>query len=303
MDVFLELYKSLFPYLLFIPLGYWVNKKEWVPKPWITKPLIYGFMPVLVINHVLEADALKLTILPIISFLLASAMILPARLAYRKIPKADEPFLLESSFSFFNVAFFGIPVVTALFGEEGVTTLICIYVGTALYGNTIGYFQVAKSKFSTREAIAKIFKIPFLYVFLFALGLKFFEVETPDPLTPVVDVFSVVVSAGGMMMVGMNVLKVDFKALDKKYFTKILSLRMVSAVLIMGLLLLLEYWLIDRLEEEDRQMLALIPFFPVAANVTVYASFLESKEEQSGLLVLLTVVISLVFVPLVAMWF
>ena len=303
MDVFLELYKSLFPYLLFIPLGYWVNKKEWVPKPWITKPLIYGFMPVLVINHVLEADAVKLTILPIISFLLASAMILPARLAYKKINKADEPFLLESSFSFFNVAFFGIPVVTALFGEEGVTTLICIYVGTALYGNTMGYFQVAKSKFSTREAISKIFKIPFLYVFLLALGLKFFEVETPDPLTPVVDVFSVVVSAGGMMMVGMNVLKVDFKALDKKYFTKILSLRMVSAVLIMGLLLLLEYWLIDQLEEEDRQMLALIPFFPVAANVTVYASFLESKEEQSGLLVLLTVAISLIFVPLVAMWF
>src|SRR5690606_1748243 len=129
MDVFLELYKSLFPYLLFIPLGYWVNKKQWVPKPWITKPLIYGFMPVLVINHVLAADALKLTILPIISFLLAAAMILPARLAYKNITKADEPFLLESSFSFFNVAFFGIPVVSALFGEEGVTTLICIYVG------------------------------------------------------------------------------------------------------------------------------------------------------------------------------
>lgn len=303
MGVFLELYKSIFPYLLFIPLGYWVNKKKWVSKSWITKPLIYGFMPVLVINHVLEADAVKLAILPIISFFLASAMILPARLAYRKIDKADEPFLLDSAFSFFNVAFFGIPIVTALFGEEGVTTLICIYVGTALYGNTIGYFQIAKSKYSTKKSLTKILKIPFLYVFLLALGLKFFQIQTPDSFTPVIDVFSVVVSAGGMMMVGMNVLKVDFKALDKKYFSKLLSIRMVSAVMIMALLLLLEYWLIDKLEEEDRQMLALIPFFPVAANVTVYASFLESKEEQSGLLVLLTVAMSLLFVPLVAMWF
>ena len=274
-----------------------------MPKSWITKPLIYGFMPVLVINHVLEADALKLAILPVMSFLLAAAMILPARLTHQNIAKADEPFLLESAFSFFNVAFFGIPIVTALFGEEGVTTLICIYVGTALYGNTIGYFKVAKSKYSTRKALSKIFKIPFLYVFLFALGLKFFQIETPDSISPAIDVFSVVVSGGGMMMVGMNVLKVNFKALDKKYFTKILSLRMVSAVLIMGLLLLLEYWLIGKLEEEDRQMLVLIPFFPVAANVTVYASFLESKEEQSGLLVLLTVAMSLIFVPLVAMWF
>jgi len=303
MDVFLDLYKSLLPYLLFIPLGYGVNKKGWIPKSWITKPMIFGFMPVLVINHVLEADAVKLAILPIISFLLAAAMIGPARLAYKKIPNADHPFLLESSFSFFNVAFFGIPIVTALFGEEGVTTLICIYVGTALYGNTIGYYQVAKSKYSTRDAIAKIFKIPFLYVFLFALASKFFQVELPDAATPVVDLFSVVVSAGGMMMVGMNVLNVGFKELDKKYFTKILSIRMVSAAVITGLLLLLEFWLLDQLEKEDRQMLALIPFFPVAASVTVYASFLESKEAESGLLVLLTVALSLIFVPLVAMWF
>src|SRR5690606_15735522 len=161
MDIFLELYMSLFPYLLFIPLGYWVNKKQWMSKSWITKPLIYGFMPVLVVSHVLEADAVKLAILPVLSFLLAAAMIFPARLAYKHLPKADEPFLLESSFSFFNVAFFGIPIVTALFGEEGITTLICIYIGTALYGNTIGYFQVAKSKYPTKKAISEIFKIPF----------------------------------------------------------------------------------------------------------------------------------------------
>jgi len=303
MEVYIELYKSIFPYLLFIPIGYWLNKKQWVPKAWITKPLIYGFMPVLVINHVLEAEAVKLAILPVLSFSLAAAMILPARWAYKKMPKADEPFLLESSFSFFNVAFFGIPVVTALFGEEGVTTLICIYIGTALYGNTIGYYQVARSKYSKKKALLKIFKIPFLYVFLGALGMKLLEVETPDTLSPIIDVFSVVVSAGGMMMVGMNVLNVNFKALDKKYFSKILSLRMLCAALIMGLLLLAEFRLLDQLGDEDRQMLALIPFFPIAASVTVYASFIESKEEQSSILVLLTVMISLLFVPLVAVWF
>lgn len=303
MEVFLELYKSLFPYLLFIPFGFWINKKQWVSKDWITKPLIYICMPILVINHVLEADALKLAILPIISFFLAAAMLLPARWAVRHMPKADEPFLLESAFSYFNVAFFGIPIVTALFGEEGITTLICIYIGTALYGNTIGYFQVAKSKYSTRQSIGKILKIPFLYIFFLALSLKAVAIETPDAISPFIDVLSMLVSAGGMLMVGMNVLKVDFKTLDKAYFTKILSLRLISAILLMGVLVLLEYLLVDQLEGEDRQMLALIPFFPIAANVTVYASFIGSKEEQSGILVLLTVGLSLLLVPLVAMWY
>src|SRR5690606_19746577 len=126
---------------------------------------------------------------------------------------------------------------------------------------------------------------------------------TPDSVTPALDVVRVGVSAGGRVRVGMNGRKVDVEARDKKYCAKLLSLRMLSAAVMMALLLLLEFWLIDMLEEEDRQMLALIPFFPVAANVTVYASFLGSKEEQSGLLVLMTVVISLLFVPLVAMWF
>ena len=57
-------------------------------------------MPVLVISHILEADSLKLTILPIISFFLAAAMIIPAKFAYKKISEAHAPFLLESSFSF-----------------------------------------------------------------------------------------------------------------------------------------------------------------------------------------------------------
>lgn len=303
MEVFLDFYRHLFPYLLFIPLGYWLGKRNWMSKKWLTNPLIYFFMPVLVINHILEADEVKLAVLPVISFALAASMVLPAKLGYKKLEEADHPFLIKSSFSFFNIAFFGIPVVTALFGAEGVTTLICIYVGTALYGNTIGYFQVARSKHPTGEAIAKIFKIPFLYVFLLALLLKFLNMEMPDPLVPVVDVFSVIVSAGGMMMVGMNVTKVNFSGLSKKYFSKLLSFRIVSAMGIMALLILLEFLLMDLLEKEDRQMLALIPFFPVAANVTVYASFLGSKEETSALLVLLSMGISLILVPFVALFF
>lgn len=303
MEIFLDFYKSLFPYLLFIPLGYWVSKKKWISSSWVTNPMIYVLMPVLVINHLLEADKVKLTILPIVSFCMAGAMIFPAMWAYKHLIKADNPHLIKSSFSFFNVAFFGIPVVTALFGEEGVTTLICIYIGTAFYGDTIGYYQVAKSKYSTREALGKLFKIPFLYVFLLGITLKLLDVEMPDETEPIVDTFSLIVSAGGMMIIGMNVIKVDFKELDKTFFAKILSLRTVSAVLLMGLFIGLEYWLVDGLEGEDRQMLALIPLFPVAANVTVYASFLGSKEEASALLVLFSMALSLILVPLVAIWF
>ncbi|HLU89996.1 MAG TPA: hypothetical protein VKZ51_09210 [Cyclobacteriaceae bacterium] len=303
MEVFGEFYGSLLPYLLFIPLGFWIGKKQWLTKNWITGPLIYVLMPVLVINHVLKADEVKLTLLPIMAFLLAAAMVIPAKLCHHYISRSDDPLILKSAFSYFNVAFFGIPIVTALFGAEMVTTLICIYLGTALYGNTVGFYQIAKSKYSAQKAIFKVLKIPFLYIFLLALVLKIWGAETPKPLAPLVDVISVVVSAGGMMMVGMNVVKVDFTGIDKRYFIKTLSFRTTSALLIVTLLIALEYVFMDDLDPKDRNILLLVALFPVAANLTVYASFLGSKEEASALIVLLTMGLSLILVPLAAMWF
>ena len=76
-------------------------------------------MPVLVISHILEADSLKLTILPIISFFLAAAMIIPAKFAYKKISEAHAPFLLESSFSFFNVAFLEFRLLPLCLAKKG----------------------------------------------------------------------------------------------------------------------------------------------------------------------------------------
>lgn len=114
MNVFLNLYKALIPYLLCIPLGYFLARKNIIPKNIISKPLLFFFMPVLVINHVLEASVGNLTILPIISFSLSVAMIIPAIIVHRTFGKGESRSLLKSGFSFFNVAFFGIPVVNAL---------------------------------------------------------------------------------------------------------------------------------------------------------------------------------------------
>lgn len=260
-------------------------------------------MPILVVDNVLEASVSKLTILPAISFLLAFLMMFPATWMYKKSENLENPSLLRSSFSFFNVAFFGIPTVNALFDEGAVTTLICIYIGTALYGNIIGYVQVAKTKFGTKQSIIEVFKVPFIYVFILAVILKIAEVETPEAVTPVIDVISVIVSAAGMMIIGMNITNVNLKGLDWNYYAKVLGIRQISAIVITAALMGLQYWIVDGLESEEQQIMALIPLFPIAANVTVFASFLKAKEKESALLVLLSMAISLILVPLLAMFF
>ncbi|WBL23954.1 AEC family transporter [Zunongwangia sp. HRR-M8] len=303
MDTFKSLYSSLLPYLCCIPVGYFISKKEFIPKAWIHKPLLFVLLPILVIDHVLNAEFSNLLILASISFLLAFLMIFPAILVDKWLDNSGDINILKSGFSYFNVAFFGIPTVKSLFGEEAVTTLICIYVGTALYGNIVGYIQVAKSKFGTKQAIIEVLKIPFIYVIILALVLKGFKVETPEVVKPVVEVMGTVVSVMGMLIIGMNLTNIEFKSLDWKYYAKVLGVRAIAAILITAALIGLEYWFIDGLEQKERQVMALIGLFPIAANLAVFASFLKSQEKQSALLIVFSMILSLVLVPLGAMIF
>lgn len=267
---------------------------------WVSPLLIKVLMPILVIYHVSQTEVAKIAVIPVITFLLALSMNLPAYLAHRSFAKQANFHLLSCSFAFFNVAFFGLPTVRALFGESEIPTLICIYIGTAFYGDTIGYFQVAHIQSSAKASLIKVFKIPLLYVLVISIMGRLLGVTLPSGIEPVMGVVGWVVSALGMMIIGVNLAGVDFRKLHLPYFGKVFGLRMLASVLILGLMIWVEHALIGQLRRKDLQMLALLPVFPIAANVTVFASFLKTEEEQSALLVALSLLVSLGLVPLAA---
>ncbi|WP_339922859.1 hypothetical protein [uncultured Cyclobacterium sp.] len=230
-------------------------------------------------------------------------MNLPALLAKKTIAKEEDINLLKSSFTFFNVLFFGIPVIIALFGKESTSVLICVYLGTAMYGNVIGYFQVAKTKLSTKKALKEMIKVPYLYVFIIAIGIKVLGVKIPEEVDPAMDIGSWVISCLGMMIVGVHLTDVNFKNINIPYFGKLLGFRTISAILISVLIIGAEYLIWGNLETEDYLMLILIPFLPVASNISLFASYLETDEERFSLVVVLSIGLSLVLVPIVAQFF
>ncbi|MCE7064977.1 AEC family transporter [Dyadobacter sp. CY326] len=302
METLLKLYKELLPVMAFIPAGYFISKKFDFNSDYISKPLINVLLPLLVFTNMLDAESSKLMILPVLTFLLALGMNFVAIGAHNKLGSETDPLLLRSSFSFFNIAFFGIPTVTALFGEDKVSVLICIYLGSALYGDTIGYYQVAKTKLSSGEALKEMFKIPFLYVFVAGIICKIAGIETPEAVKPALKVVSFAVSAAGMMIVGFQLANVKFKNIKFGYFFKLLGVRTIAAALLMAVIAYGASLIAKKLEEEDFRMLALVPLFPIAANVTVFAAFLKADEEQSSILVFLSMMLSLVLVSVATLF-
>ncbi len=299
MDVLNELLTSVLPLYAFIGAGYvasrWLGLKS-KPVSWL---LLYLLIPVVIFDNIVDADLTQFVVVAAIVFILCIFMSLPAWLTHRYLVKDFNKYLLSCSFSYFNIGWFGIPVVMALFGEEKMALIISAYMGNVLYGDTIGYYLISRSKdLPVKESVKNVLKIPAIYACVAAIIANLLGFEMPESLLPVMEGTSWVLSALGMVMIGIGLTKVNLKEADYKKFGKLLSVRYVVAAAFMGALVLGESGLIGQLEPDDQKLLLLIPVFPIAANLVVFASFLETEIENASMVVSLSSIISLLLVPI-----
>jgi len=271
--------------------------------PWAAKLfstiLVFGLIPLLVIDKVLAAETRQLMVIPPLMFAVAALMSIPAHRLAQRLGKDFDPKLLSASFSFFNVAFFGVPVSQALFGEVGASTVICAYIGSALYGDTIGYFLIARTKEGARKAATKALRVPIVYVVIGAIIAKLAGVTMPEAATPVLSIAGTLVSVLGMAVIGLNLAETGRDDWRPKLMTRILAVRQASGLILLGTALALEAALVGILTPRDRVIVGLVALFPIASNVTLFATLLDTNRKAAAVLVALSSVVSLVLVLLV----
>lgn len=301
MEIWQELATKMLPLYLFMLIG-WGMKRKWkVNSRWISKLLLYALIPFLIIENLVKADPQETVVVGSMVFLLALAMNVPALLIKRSVGKDFDGNLLKGAFSYYNIGWFGIPIVMALFGEEQMPLIISAYVGNALYGDTIGYYLMSRTKgLSVKAAIAKIFKIPAIYACIVAGLLQIADVSLPQPIEIIGEVVSWVVSALGMLLIGLTLGSIDFKKIAYTSLAKILGTRYIAGSVFLSLLVLAEYQLIGTLEDEQMKLMLLMASFPIAANLVVFAAYLKTEEKNTSMLVGLSSIVSFVLAPLVS---
>ncbi len=161
MEVLNKLLTSVVPLYLFIGVGYGASKWWGLKSKPVSKILLYVLIPVVIFDNILQADIAQLSIVVTLVFALALLMNLPAWLTHRYLVKDLNKYLLFCGFSYFNVGWFGIPVVLALFGEKQMPLIISAYMGNLLYGDTIGYYLMSRSKdLPVKDSVLNVIKIP-----------------------------------------------------------------------------------------------------------------------------------------------
>jgi len=290
---------ALLPLYGVILIGWAVGGRlPWAAKLFSTI-LVFGLIPLLVIDKVLAAETRQLMVIPPLMFAVAALMSVPAHRLAQRLGKDFDPKLLSASFSFFNVAFFGVPVSQALFGEVGASTVICAYIGSALYGDTIGYFLIARTKEGARKAATKALRVPIVYVVIGAIIAKLAGVTMPEAAKPVLSVAGTLVSVLGMAVIGLNLAETGRDDWRPKLMTRILAVRQASGLILLGTALALEAALVGILTPRDRVIVGLVALFPIASNVTLFATLLDTNRKAAAVLVALSSVVSLVLVLLV----
>ncbi len=271
--------------------------------PWAAKLfstiLVFGLIPLLVIDKVLAAETRQLMVIPPMMFLVAALMSIPAHRLAKRLGDDFDPKLLSASFSFFNVAFFGVPVSLALFGDVGVSTVICAYIGSALYGDTVGYFLIARTKEGTRKAATKALRVPVVYVIICAIVAKWAGVTMPEGAAPIVSIAGTLVSVLGMAVIGLNLAETSGEDWRPQLMARILAIRQASGLVLLAAALAAEAAFVGILSPRDRVIVGLVALFPIASNVTLFATLLDTNRKAAAILVALSSLVSLVLVLLV----
>ncbi|GHE33161.1 AEC family transporter [Sphingobacterium griseoflavum] len=298
MEVLQELATKVLPLYTFMLLG-WAVKKKWdLNSRWISKSLLFVFIPFLIIENLLKADLEETAVIGSIIFILAFSMNLPAILGKKIVGKDFDGNLVKGAFSYYNIGWFGIPIVMALFGEKQMPLIISAYVGNALYGDTIGFFLMSRTKgISAKEAVVNVFKIPAIYACAVAIGMNVASIQLPEQAEDVANIVSWVVSSLGMFLIGLTLGTIAFKKIAYKSLSKLMGLRYLAGAVILLALVFIEKSFVGVLDEDQSMLMILMASFPIAANLVVFASFLETEEENAAILVGLSSILSLLLTP------
>ncbi|MGQ7246560.1 AEC family transporter [Halomonas sp. V046] len=288
----------LWTLLAFVGLGVLAARRLRIdPRP-IATLLIYLIAPLTFFRALVlggpTPDYLALTAA---LFVTASLVALAVNAVARRLMPGEEGAVLAFSAGTGNTGYFGLPVALVLLPPQGVTLYLFCVLGVTLYEFTVGFYLSARGRFTVRDSLVKIARLPLLYAFLAALLVEALAVEVPTAVMSALEVFPSTYTLLGMMIIGMTLGRVSLRAIDTRFIGACVAVRYVLwPVLMLGAVMALKASV--GLSQELALALLLVGVVPMAANVVVVAMELGIAPEKGAMAVLITTLAAPVVIPL-----
>lgn len=302
---------SILSILLIITVGFILSKIGWLNDKSgdiFSKIIINISLPSLMIINISQrfsSDTLsqyKYGIIVSFACILISYLI---SYVIGKVTKIDKTKLgvFCALFTFSNTIFIGLPVNIAIYGEDSVPFVLLYYFANTTLFWTLGVYNIKKTKYykgvqlSSQQVIKKIFSPPLLG-FLIGLSIVLLNIQLPIFITDALKHVGNLTTPLSMFFIGLVISSVKLK--DIKF-------DLYSCLIIIGKFLITPFivFMLSRIIELPSLMqnvFILEAAMPIMAQIAVVAKHYESESEYTSWLITFTTIISIIIIPLYAMF-
>lgn len=286
--------------------GYVLKKKKMVGEdcmPSLSKILLYVCQPCLSVytfkSATFSAAMLgNIGIFALLALLVQILMLGIAFLLFRRRMKNPLYRIMTIACSLGNCAFFGIPILEALFPETAAGLLIYTSV-YAIIMNIIGWTLGAAiiSQNLKYVSIKKIFLNPAMFSLLIAIPFFVFEIPLPESVDSMVALIGRMSTPISMLIMGMRLATTNFKQM---FTTKQIYISIAMKQFLMPILALLMIVFLP-VDSGMKAVLYIICCCPVASVVLNFSEILGEGQKEAASTVLLSTILSILTLPIMTL--
>lgn len=303
MDIFWVLVFKMIPLYLIILLGYLAEKKFQINKENIANLLIYILTPAITFlgtyNAGLQWELLSLPLIFCVVCVVLTLLHWPiAKLFWKDGTENIVAFSAGNG----NSGYFGIPVCLALLGPDSLPVAVMIGFGFTLCQDTLGYYIMARHEYTAKKALQKVLRLPPLYAFLAGILCNIFGIQISDILLDTMHVLEGGYVPLGMMTIGFGLYGVRLKDFDLKLTVSTLFTKFIIWPAMIWGIIWIDALYFHLFSDFIAQTMMIISLVPIAANTVVFAEELHDHPEKAALIVIISTVIALFYIPAMVGW-
>ncbi len=258
---------------------------------------LYLIVPVVVLTNLMKLTfSADLLLLPFWLGILCLGISAGTNFIARKVGSSYAPLLAQASGAA-NLGYLGLPVAMIVLPTAFLPVYVLTMVGGILYENTFGYYWLARGRFSPRDAIRSLLRMPFLYAVIVGLAFNLMGLKIPALWDGVVRDFLGAYVVLGVLIIGLGLAQKGWPRFHAKLFGTILGIKFILwPILTVALIAVLRMTplAVPALYEP---ILLLMSVLPLAANTAALAALLDVYPEEAAGAVALSTLLSMAIVP------
>lgn len=282
-------YTIVFP-VIYLLLGFAISKsglERFVNIRWYASALLTRLcIPLVIIYNIAYHERGVFDIM--IAMIAIMAIMLFICLKVTKDP------IISMCFCYLNIGWLGLPVAISLFGDQAATVIIAAYVGSSIFGNSVGV-GVLIGDSRILQSLIKTLRTPPVISLLIGLLLIPFGTSLKPYFTLPYEVAKITMSVLGMLILGLWMANSKISGRDFSGSMALTSLRIIVFSFLVSFLVIYGRYYGIELITSNYNAIYLIGLLPPAANIIVLETY-YLKTGKSASFIATGTVLSIIFI-------